>query len=64
MQEISETGTIDITPKWQGLMGLMVDVLQNPKASQEAKDGIRGELLDLAKHVDELNQKNKEKQAR
>ena len=51
---------IDITPKWQGLIPIMVAVLANPKASDQSKREIKEELLSLAKWADEHNEKVKE----
>lgn len=47
--------TIDLTPKWQGLLPIMLHVLENPKSPAEAKGNIRSELTRLAKFVDEMN---------
>ena len=52
--------TIDITPKWEGLMRVMLAVLENPKASAEAKQAMREELIGLGKWVDEVNERNKQ----
>ena len=50
---------IDITPKWEGLMNYMIHILQNPKASKESQDGIRAELMDLARAMDKINERAK-----
>ena len=52
--------TIDITPKWEHLIPVMVEVLRNPKANTESIRGIRDELIRLAKVVDAQNEKAKE----
>ncbi len=46
--------TIDITPTWSALLPLMVEVLKNPNASQEAKQEVTSELKRLAQIVDNL----------
>lgn len=51
--------TIDITPKWEHLIPVMVEVLRNPKANTDSVRGIRDELIRLAKIVDAQNEKNK-----
>lgn len=50
--------TIDVTPKWKHLIHVMIEVLQNPKASVESKREIRAELVRMAEIVDEMNEKN------
>ena len=44
--------TIDVTPKWEGMMRVMLAVLENPKASAESKQAMREELISLGKWVD------------
>ena len=53
--------TIDITPKWEGMMRLIITVLENPKALAESKQAMREELLDLARWVDKVNEERKKK---
>ena len=48
--------TIDLTPKWQGLLPIMLQVLEDPNFPPEAKANIRSELTRLAKFVDEMNE--------
>ena len=48
--------TIDITPTWEALIPAMVAVLQNPKASKEAVQGITEERTRLAKFADNIKQ--------
>jgi hypothetical protein len=47
--------TIDITPTWEALIPVMVEVLRNPKANADSVRGIRDELIRLAKFVDSKN---------
>lgn len=47
--------SIDITPDWATLVPLFVNVLQNPKASQDSKDAIEAELMRLAEFADKTN---------
>ena len=47
--------TIDLTPTWGALLPIMFAVLENPKATADAKDAIRGEFRRLAKAVDDMN---------
>jgi hypothetical protein len=47
--------TIDITPSWRGIVGPMLAVLQNPEASEDAKEEIRDEFFRMASFIDEVN---------
>ena len=51
--------TIDITPKWEGMMRVMLAVLENPKASAGSKQAMREELVDLGRWVDKVNEERK-----
>jgi hypothetical protein len=51
--------TIDITPKWEGMMRVMLAVLENPKASAESKQSMREELISLGRWVDGVNEERK-----
>ena len=53
--------TIDITPKWEGMMKVIIAVLENPKASAESKKAMREELVDLGRWVDKVNEERKKK---
>jgi len=55
---------IDITPKWEGMMKVIIAVLENPKASAESKKAMREELVDLGKWVDGVNEQRKQKCAK
>lgn len=52
---------IDITPRWEGMMKVIIAVLENPKASIESKKAMREELVDLGKWVDQVNEERKQK---
>jgi hypothetical protein len=49
------TETIDCTPTWEFAATVYIAVLQNPEASFEAITAAKGELLLLARTVDQLN---------
>ena len=51
--------TIDITPKWEGMMRIMLAVIENPKSSTDSKKALKEELIDLAKWVDSVNEERK-----
>jgi hypothetical protein len=51
------TETIDLTPSWTACVRMYCAVLQNPKASSEAKEMAESELMRLATHVDNLQAK-------
>ena len=53
--------TIDITPKWEAIMQILVEILTNPKASTISKREAKAELIDLAKWVDCVNEERKKK---
>ena len=47
--------TIDITPRWQGVMPVLLNVLEDSDSPAEAKDYIRSEIIKLAQFVDRAN---------
>ena len=51
--------TIDVTPKWEGMMKVMLADLENPKASAESKKAMREELVDLGRWVDQQHERIK-----
>ena len=53
--------TIDITPKWEAVMQILVEILTNPKASTTSKREAKAELIDLARWVDKVNEERKKK---
>ena len=53
-----DTQTIDITPTWQGLLPLLVEVAANGDSAAGRKSAM-DELMRLAKTVDESNTANK-----
>jgi|APSaa5957512535_1039671.scaffolds.fasta_scaffold273711_2 hypothetical protein len=52
--------TIDVTPKWEAMMRVMLAVLENPKASAESKQSMREELISLGRWVDQVNEERKQ----
>ena len=52
---------IDITPKWEAVMQILVEILTNPKASTDSKREAKAELIDLARWVDKVNEERKKK---
>ena len=46
---------VDLTPQWEPLIPAFVAVLQNPKASPESHNIIKGELIRLARYADNPN---------
>ena len=53
--------TIDITPKWEAIMQILVMILTNPKASTDSKREAKAELINLARWVDKVNEERKKK---
>ncbi len=51
--------TIDLTPKWEAMMQMMLAVLENPHASKESKQVMREEHIELAKWVDGVKERRK-----
>ena len=51
--------TIDITPKWEGMMRVMLAVIENPKAPADSKQALKEELIDLGRWVDKVNEERK-----
>ena len=51
--------TIDITPKWEAMMRIMLAVIENPKASVDSKQALKEELIDLGRWVDQVNEERK-----
>lgn len=47
--------TIDITPKWSGLMPVLIDMLMSDSVSEATKKEIGEHLVELAKEVDDIN---------
>src|SRR5262245_20103327 len=53
--------TIDLTPKWVGLVRFYMAVLEDPDQSEKAKKPARAEIVRLAEFADKVNAKLKEK---
>ena len=51
--------TIDVTPKWTAVVRILTEVLMSPKSGHEAKCNAVTELLNLAKIVDDQNERIK-----
>ena len=58
-QRIEDMETIDFTPTWSYLMPALIEILRNPESTEEAKNNVADELLDLAKKIDSNNVLNK-----
>jgi hypothetical protein len=46
--------TIDMTPTWEAAARIYIEVLQNPKASREAVEAAKEDILRLARGVDNM----------
>ena len=51
--------TIDVTPKWEAMMKIMLAVIENPKSSADSKQALKEELIDLGRWVDKVNEERK-----
>ncbi len=51
--------TIDITPKWEALIPVMVTILRNPQASSDSVRFVQDELIRIARAVDKQNEERK-----
>ena len=49
--------TIDVTPKWVAVVRILTEVLKSPKAGNADKQNATNELLNLARILDEQNEK-------
>jgi len=47
--------TIDMTPSWETITVMCLEVITNPLADREAKDACKQELFRLARTVDQQN---------
>ena len=52
-----KTTTIDVTPKWVAVVRILTEVLKSPKAGNADKQNATNELLNLAKILDDQNEK-------
>ena len=49
--------TIDVTPKWVAVVRILTEVLKSPRAGNADKQNATNELLNLARILDDLNEK-------
>ena len=63
MKAKTTTKTIDLTPSWQAAARIYMAVLRNPDASFSAITMAESEILRLAKHVDDMQAKNRKEAA-
>lgn len=54
--ENQKTDCIDCTPKWEGLLPLMLDIMQNPSTSDVVKETIKEEFKRMAQAADKYNE--------
>jgi len=47
--------TINITPKWSGVIPVLLEVLKNPNASASSKQFVEEEIIRMAKIADSAN---------
>ena len=52
-----KTTTIDVTPKWVAVVRILTEVLKSPRAGNADKQNATNELLNLAKILDDQNEK-------
>lgn len=45
--------TIDVTPTWQAVLPLLLDTLESPRMSEDAKKIARAEVLRMAQVADQ-----------
>ena len=53
--------SIDLTPTWEGIMPMLICVLQNPDAEPEGIRGVTSELMRLARMGDKLAEMKKQR---
>lgn len=51
--------TIDMTPSWNAAVRIYIAVLENPDAAENAKQGAREDLLNLANAMDKIKAEKK-----
>ena len=49
--------TIDVTPKWVAVVRILTEVLKSPRAGNADKQNATNELLNLARILDDQNEK-------
>ena len=49
--------TIDVTPKWVAVVRILTEVLKSPRTGNADKQNATNELLNLAKILDDQNEK-------
>ena len=49
--------TIDVTPKWVAVVRILTEVLKRPRAGNADKQNATNELLNLARILDDQNEK-------
>lgn len=52
---VTQPTEIDITPTWSGLLPIMLEVMQNPKADPKVKRELAEEFKKMAKLADNWN---------
>lgn len=52
-----KTTTIDVTPKWVAVVRILTEVLKSPRAGNADKQNATNELLNLARILDDQNEK-------
>ena len=51
---------MDITPEWNGILPWMLSALEDPNTPEEAKIGLRSEILKLGRNMDAIILERKE----
>lgn len=57
---MSETKTVPLVPTWAAAVSICIMCLDNHRASPEAHQAARDELMRLARAMDEINERNRE----
>ncbi len=60
--EKTQIGTLDFTPSWEAATRIYIACLENPGASESAKQCARDDLLSLAKNMDKIRADKKRKE--
>jgi hypothetical protein len=56
---VSEQKTIDMTPTWEAIMPLLIDILKNNNSTESAKNEVASEIMQLARNMDKVIQERK-----
>lgn len=57
--KVNEQKTIDITPTWEAIMPVLIDILKNNNSTESAKSEAASEIMRLARNMDKVIKEKK-----